>query len=144
MSTIEWIKDREQVLAIIIPADYKPVASEFITPDTYKQQVGFIVYPKDGVIVPHLHKEVERHLRGMSEVLFVRVGHCWVDFYRNDKTLHSSLELRTGDTLVLVSGGHGFRMLADTIFLEMKQGPYVGAQEKERFGDGKAKLLQSL
>lgn len=133
MSAIEWIRHGEQALGIIIPGDYKPVSSEFITPDTYKQQVGFIVYPKDGAITPHLHKEVHRNLRGMSEVLFVRSGHCWVDFYLDDKTLHGSRELKAGDVLVLISGGHGFRMIEDTTFLEVKQGPYVGSHEKERF-----------
>lgn len=133
MNTIEWIKNGEQVLAIIIPADYTPSASEFITPDTYKQQVGFIVYPRDGEIVPHIHREVERKLLGTSEVLLVREGHCWVDFYRNDRTPCCSRELKTGDILVLVSGGHGFRMITATAFLEVKQGPYVGINEKIRF-----------
>lgn len=133
MNTIEWIKSGEQVLAIIIPSDYEPTGSEFVTPDTYKQQVGFIVYPRDGHIVPHIHREMERNLRGTSEVLFVRKGHCCVDFYREDKTLVCTRELFQGDTLILVNGGHGFRMMAPTVFIEVKQGPYIGPREKERF-----------
>jgi len=35
--------------------------------------------------------------------------------------------------VLLVSGGHGFRQLEDTVFLEIKQGPYPGAVEKEAF-----------
>lgn len=130
---IEWIKRNEHVLAIIIPAEYEPDATEFITPDSYKQQVGFVVYPKGGEIVPHIHHEMERNLLGTSEVLLVRHGHCWVDFYLKDKSPFCTRELKTGDVLVLVSGGHGFRMIADTTFLEVKQGPYVGEQEKEHF-----------
>jgi hypothetical protein len=42
-------------------------------------------------------------------------------------------ELREGDILLLVDGGHGFRMLEDTVFVEIKQGPYTGLDEKERF-----------
>ncbi len=41
--------------------------------------------------------------------------------------------MSTGDILVLVSGGHGFRMLEDTVLMEVKQGPYTGLKEKERF-----------
>jgi hypothetical protein len=130
---IEWIKHNEQVLGLIIPSGYTPSTSEFITPDSYKQQVGFIVYPKDGAIVPHVHHEMERNLHGTSEVLLLRRGHCWVDFYLNDKSFFCSRELKTGDVLLLVDGGHGFRMVEDTVFLEIKQGPYVGVQEKERF-----------
>ncbi len=136
---IEWIKHGEDVLGLIIPSDYDPSASEFITPDSYKQQVGFIVYPKDGAIVPHIHHEMERCLHGTSEVLLVRHGHCWVDFYLGDKSPFCSRELKTGDVLVLVSGGHGFRMIEDTSFLEIKQGPYVGEQEKERFPAAKTR-----
>ncbi len=130
---IQWIKNDEQVLGLIISAEYEPDATEFITPDSYKQQVGFIVYPKDGTIVPHIHHEMERNLRGTSEVLCVRQGRCWVDFYLQDKSPLCSRELKTGDVLVLVSGGHGFRMIEETTFLEIKQGPYIGVQEKERF-----------
>jgi hypothetical protein len=130
---IEWIKNDEQVLAIIIPNEYEPAKSEFITPDSYKQQVGLIVYPKGGIIVPHLHHDLPRELLGTSEVLFLKNGRCWVDFYLEDKTLFKSRELKKGDVLLLVSGGHGFRMIEDTVFLEIKQGPYIGEHEKERF-----------
>ena len=133
MGTIERITHDEQVLAIIVPADHGPADSQFITPDDYKQQVGFIVYPADGEIVPHLHHELERNLHGTSEVLLVKSGRCEVDFYLDDKSFYCSRELRPGDVLILVSGGHGFRMIEDTVFLEVKQGPYIGPQEKERF-----------
>jgi len=130
---IERIKHGEQVLAIIITEDYEPENSKFITPTSYKQQVGFIVYPKGGMIVPHLHHELQRDLLGTSEVLLLKKGHCQVDFYLEDKTLLCSRELKRGDLLLLVSGGHGFRMIEDSVFLEIKQGPYIGEQEKERF-----------
>jgi hypothetical protein len=136
MNEIEWIKSGDRVLGVIVPAGYEPAASEFVTPDTYKQQVGFIVYPSDGSIEPHVHREMERNLRGTSEVLVVRRGRCWVDFYLDDQSFLCSRELKTGDTLVLVSGGHGFRMVEPTVFLEVKQGPYIGPEEKQRFGRG--------
>jgi len=51
----------------------------------------------------------------------------------DDKQLVATRELRTGDLMLMVGGGHGFRMLEDTVFLEVKQGPYIGIDEKERF-----------
>jgi hypothetical protein len=42
-------------------------------------------------------------------------------------------ELNVGDVMLMVGGGHGFRMLEDTVLLEIKQGPYTGENEKERF-----------
>lgn len=41
--------------------------------------------------------------------------------------------LREGDLILLVSGGHGFRCMEDTVLVEIKQDPYVGPDEKERF-----------
>ena len=41
--------------------------------------------------------------------------------------------LRTGDIILLASGGHGFTMLEETEMFEVKQGPYAGDGDKERF-----------
>ena len=47
--------------------------------------------------------------------------------------LVATRELLPGDIMLMVGGGHGFRMLEDTVLLEVKQGPYTGLDEKERF-----------
>ncbi len=133
MSSVEQIKEGNRVLAIIVPADFAPTNSKFVTPGTYEQQVGFIVYGAGETIVPHMHRDIERNLQGTKEVILVRDGHCWVDFYLEDKSLKCSRELKPGDIVVLVSGGHGFRMIENTVLLEIKQGPYMGDSEKERF-----------
>jgi hypothetical protein len=116
---IHTILDHETVIAIHIPATYTPEKTEFLTPDTYKQQTGFIIYPAGGEIVPHIHHEVERNLKGMSEVLLVKKGRCLADFYRQDKTYLCTRELNSGDVLLLVSGGHGFRMIEHTVVIEI-------------------------
>ena len=131
--SIEWIKHNEDVLAVIIASEYSPDDTEFITPDSFLQQVGFIVYPSESEIEPHIHKKIDRYITGTSEVLLVRKGHCWVDFYLQDKTQYCSRELKTGDIVALVNGGHGFRMIQNTVFIEIKQGPYLGERDKERF-----------
>jgi hypothetical protein len=76
---------------------------------------------------------LERHLVGTSEVIVVRRGRCEIDIYDNDRTLIASRELRPGDIMLMTGGGHGFRMLEDTVLLEVKQGPYTGLDEKEHF-----------
>jgi hypothetical protein len=42
-------------------------------------------------------------------------------------------EVRSLDLKLMVGGGHGFRMLEDTVLLEFKQGPQTGLDEKGRF-----------
>lgn len=32
---MEWIKQNEKVMALIIPSIYTPVSTEFVTPDSY-------------------------------------------------------------------------------------------------------------
>jgi hypothetical protein len=129
----EWIERDGRPLAYIIRASVMPEKTTFLTPNDFKQQVGFVVYPKGGVIQRHVHRPLERHLVGTSEVLVVKKGHAEIDIYDSDRTLVATRELRSGDVMLMVGGGHGFRMLEDTVFLEIKQGPYTGVDEKERF-----------
>jgi hypothetical protein len=56
-----------------------------------------------------------------------------LDLYTDDQVLLCSREVVSGDVVLLLSGGHGFHLLEDTVLLEVKQGPYVGLQEKELF-----------
>ncbi|MCK4727142.1 MAG: hypothetical protein KAT29_15120, partial [Anaerolineales bacterium] len=78
-------------------------------------------------------RPLERHIVGTSEVLVVKKGRCQIDIYNDAQELVATRELRAGDVLLLVSGGHGFHMLEDTVFLEIKQGPYIELDEKEQF-----------
>lgn len=130
---VESIECDGQLIATIIRAEKMPDETEFVTGDDVKQQVGFVVYPEGGIIPRHIHVPMERHLRGTSEVLVVRKGILEADFYTEAKEFICTRLLRQGDVLLLVSGGHGFRCLKDTVLLEVKQGPYLGPQEKQRF-----------
>jgi hypothetical protein len=130
---VEKIFWEEQCLAYIIRASFLPERTTFLTPPDYKQQVGYVVYPAGGEIQRHVHRPLERHLVGTSEVLLVRQGCCEVDIYNNDHLLVATRELREGDIMLMVGGGHGFRMVDDTVLIEVKQGPYTGIDEKERF-----------
>ena len=120
-------------LCYIIRAELTPDSTTFVTPPHFKQQVGFIAYPEGGEVQRHVHLPLERHLVGTSEVLLVRKGRCILDVYDDAKGLVASRELHTGDLMLMVGGGHGFRMLEDTVLLEVKQGPYLDCEEKERF-----------
>lgn len=133
MSAVEIIAWQDKPLAYVIRNELLPDKTTFVTPSEFKQQVGFVVYQSGGEVARHLHRPLERHLIGTSEVLILRKGRCIMDVYNNDKALVASRELHEGDIMLMVDGGHGFRMLEDTVFLEVKQGPYTGIDEKERF-----------
>ena len=133
MEFVEHISFEGKPLAYIIRSEIAPKKTTFLTPSDFKQQVGFVVYPKGGEIQRHVHRPLERHLIGTSEVIVVRQGRCEIDIYNNQRQLVATEQLREGDILLMVDGGHGFRMLEDTVFLEIKQGPYTGLDDKERF-----------
>jgi uncharacterized protein with PhoU and TrkA domain len=133
VDSVEHIVCDGKPLAYIIRAEMAPDKTTFLTPPEFNFQVGFVVYPQDGEIVRHVHRPLERHIVGTSEVLIVRKGRCEIDIYNDDYRLVATRELRTGDVMLMVGGGHGFRMLEETILLEVKQGPYTGLEEKERF-----------
>jgi hypothetical protein len=133
MEFFEQIAWMDRPLAYIIRRELTPAATTFLTPSDLPQQLGFVVYPAGGEIKAHLHRPLERTIRGTAEVLVVKKGRCEVDIYNLLKEPVATRELREGDILLLVSGGHGFRIMEDTVFLEIKQGPYTGLDEKERF-----------
>jgi len=133
MELIENITWQGVPLAYIIRGKLNPTQTTFLTPPEFKQQVGFIVYPAGGEIQRHVHRPLERHLIGTSEVVIVRRGRCEIDLYNDERQLVAVRELGQGDIMLMVTGGNGFRMLENTVFLEVKQGPYTGLEEKERF-----------
>jgi mannose-6-phosphate isomerase-like protein (cupin superfamily) len=132
--SIEYIKTADNVLtSIIIRRDYQPTETTFITNPNLAQQVGFVVYPPGGVIKRHIHKNVDRQNISSSEALIVREGRLEIDIYDRNKVLLATRELQAGDFVLMVSGGHGFRILETTVLLEIKLGPYAGAADKELF-----------
>lgn len=133
MDPIEHITWQDTALCYIIRGTFLPERTTFLTRPEFKQQVGYVVYPAGGEVKRHVHKPLERHLVGTSEVLVVKQGRCLIDIYNDDRELVATRELSTGDVMLMVGGGHGFRMLEDTILLEIKQGPYTGLDEKEHF-----------
>jgi hypothetical protein len=129
----ETISHKNQTLCIIIRSSFLPDKTTFLTPPDYKQQVGFVVYPKGGEIARHAHIPLERHLVGTSEVILVKKGSCLLDIYNDARELVATRELGAGDLMLMIAGGHGFRLIEDTVLIEIKQGPYTGIEEKERF-----------
>lgn len=130
---IEQIKHQDQVLAIIIRANYHKEGISFFTPGDFSQQLGYMNRPKGYVIDPHVHNLVERKVTLTQEVLYIKTGSVRVDFYDDDQNYLESTTIGTGDVILLAAGGHGFEMLENAEIIEVKQGPYCGDEDKVRF-----------
>ena len=130
---VQRICNGDEMLALIIRADYEAEGIEFFTPDEFSQQIAYMNRPEDYVIPPHVHNPVARSVAYTKEVLFIRSGKLRVDFYTDEQAyLHSTI-LNAGDVIFLATGGHGFEMLEDTQMIEVKQGPYAGDNDKPGF-----------
>lgn len=130
---IETIKHEALVLAIILRRNFQREGIEFLTPNNFSQQLGYMKRPQGYVIAPHVHCPVKREVHYTKEVLFIRSGRLRVDFYDEQKHYLQSSFLEEGDVILLAYGGHGFEMLEECEIIEVKQGPYAGEGDKERF-----------
>ena len=124
MGTVQFIKKKETIIAIIIKNNYSCEGVDFITPGDYSQQVAYMHHPTGKVIDAHLHNLVHRNVVMTQEVLFIKKGKLRVDFYDNYEDYLESTVLESGDVILLVSGGHGFTVLEEVEMIEVKQGPY--------------------
>ncbi len=119
-------------LAYIVQAAWLPDKTTFVTPDSFSLQMGMIVYGQGESIPSHVHRPITRQVEGTNEVVSVRRGECDIDIYDSDRKFVCTRRLKVGDTVLLLGGGHGFRMIEDTVLFEVKQGPYAGGMDKER------------
>lgn len=130
---IENITYHDQLLALIVSHKFSESGIHFFTPNELSQQLAYMHHPVGKVIPPHVHNPVPREVQYTQEVLLIKKGKLRVDFYNNQQQYLESRILEDGDVILLVTGGHGFEVLEEIEMIEVKQGPYVGDQDKTRF-----------
>lgn len=130
---IDKIFHNNDLLAVIIRHSYKKEGVEFLTPDSFSQQLGYMNRPAGYNIQPHVHNIVSREVQLTQEVLYIKSGLIRVDFYSDQQKYLESRVLAAGDVILLAYGGHGFEVLQACEMIEVKQGPYAGENDKTRF-----------
>ena len=130
---VEKIEHGGAMLALIVRREFAEPGIHFFTPNELSQQLAFMRHPAGKVIGAHVHNPVTRTVAYTQETLFIRRGRLRVDFYDNDQAYLESRELRGGDVILLIQGGHGFEVLEELEMFEVKQGPYAGDEDKTRF-----------
>ena len=130
---IEKIIYENSCLAIIVRSSFDSPGINFFTPNEYSQQLAFMSHPEGKVIQPHVHRKVHREVYYTQETLFIRKGKLQVDFYSDEQKYLERRVLNSGDVILLIKGGHGFKVLEDLEMFEVKQGPYAGDEDKIKF-----------
>ena len=130
---VERVEFAGQLLAIIIRETFRTPGIHFFTSPDLSQQLAYMHHPAGKRIEAHIHNPVSREVSLTQEVLLIRRGRLRVDFYDTGKRYLESHILGAGDVILLVSGGHGFEALDELEMIEVKQGPYVGDNDKSVF-----------
>ncbi len=133
MADLEEIRAGETLIALILRASFHKAGINFLTGPESSLQLGQMTRPRGDVVIPHQHKPIRREVVGTMEAVLLRRGRVRADLYDSDRQLVAQRELGEGDLILLAGGGHGFTMLAESDLVEVKQGPYAGQDDKERF-----------
>ena len=122
------------VLARHVPASEAWAGGlQFFSPDGDYVQVGTWGYQAGKELLAHTHSEVPREVLWTQEVLYIRKGSIRANIYDSRDQKVEELIAGEGDVLMLLRGGHGYHILEDgTQVLEIKNGPYVGANADRR------------
>ena len=130
---IETIEAEGKVLAIVLRSGHESQGVQFFSRPEYPLQLGLLQHSKDTHIKPHIHHSTTKIVNEIQEVLHLEYGRVEAEFFRNSGQRVASCLLNEGDTILLVSGGHGFRILEETKMLEIKQGPYESREEDKKY-----------
>lgn len=127
---IFYYKNKEDLIAIVIKSNIDRNETEFLTPNSFFQQVGFIVRRKGDIIKAHYHNRLERKITLTQETLFIKKGKLRVRLYSKEGIKIKNIILNQGDVIFLAGGGHGFDVMENTEIIEVKQGPYIAEKDK--------------
>lgn len=133
MEPIERIEAGGKSIAIIVRNDFNQPGVNFFSPFEFSQQLGILIHPPGHEVKAHLHNVIARDVRVTQEVLHIIEGKVEIALYDENKEFMTTRFLTKGDTILLAYGGHGIKILEPSKILEVKQGPYVGREDKEFF-----------
>ena len=125
-------KNNKLLAMIFTPGDYKN-EKHFLTEDSNEFQIAQFNLDEATEIKRHIHRDQERKINKTSEVIIVNEGSLELEIYDEELKLVTKEIVNQGQVIALFNGGHGFKTLSKSKFLEVKQGPYVEDQDKERF-----------
>lgn len=125
-------KDGTILAKHIRPEDWNDGLS-FFSNDNEFIQVGAWKYDAGKELLAHIHNEVERKITRTCETLYIVSGAIHAKIYDLDENFVDEFDAEQGDIVILLDSGHGYSILQDdTRVLEVKNGPYLGAETDRR------------
>ena len=131
---IEKIVHKKILFALIVRGKFRKKSGiNFFTSKKATQQFGYMKHKKNHIIKPHSHNKRSTEILRTTEVILVLKGALRVDFYDNKKKYLFSKIIKEKDIIMLIHGGHGFKVLKNIEMIEVKQGPYSLSSDKTKF-----------
>jgi len=130
---IKKIEKNKKTIALIIPKGLEKEGTNFFTDNDNPLQVGILNRKKGVKISPHIHRKSKRIINQTQEIIYIEKGKVRANFYDEEGKKAKSVILNPGDTVLLISGGHGFDLLKDSKALVIKQGPYHSIKEDKSY-----------
>jgi len=131
---IEKVLHQKKLFALIVRKQFRKKSGiNFFTDNSATQQFGYMKHEKNHLIKPHLHNKRQSKIFSTSEVIILLKGILRVDFYDNKEKYLFSKKVYANDIIMLVNGGHGFKVIKDIEIIEVKQGPYSLIKDKKKF-----------
>lgn len=128
------IKCGETVLTRLIAESDAESGLNFFSKDSDFIQAGIWKnYEKGKTLSAHIHNMVERSANRTYELLYIIRGCIEASIYDLDGNYIDKMTVQQGEILILLECGHGYTIMEeDTTVLEVKNGPYLGADVDRR------------
>ncbi len=140
---IEKVIHKKKLFALIVRGRFrKKTGINFFTENSATQQFGYMKHKKNYVIKPHKHNQRLTKILTTTEIIILFKGILRVDFYDNKKMYLFSKKIFGKDIIMLINGGHGFKVLKDVEMVEVKQGPYKLSRDKVKFDNVDEKKIR--
>ena len=131
---IEKVLHKKKLFALIVRGKFRKKSGiNFFTDESDTQQFGYMKHKKNHLVKPHYHNKRLTKILMTTEVIILFKGILRVDFYDNRKKYLFSKKIFKNDVIMLVNGGHGFKVIKNVEMLEVKQGPYSLSRDKVKF-----------
>lgn len=126
---MQEIKCNGKTIAIFHSTNDWKDGLDFLTSDSSFIQAGTWWYQNGKNLAAHKHLIHERESNITQEVIVVLTGRLLAELFDDNDMLFYTKELKPGDIGIMLSHGHGYKILEDnTKVVEIKNGPYPGPE----------------
>ena len=140
---IEKIYHKKKLFALIVRSKFrKKRGINFFTPKETTQQFGYMKHKRGYIVKPHKHNKRLTNIIRTTEVILLLKGSLRTDFYDEKRKYLFSKIINEKDIIMLVHGGHGFKVLKNVEMIEVKQGPYSLKKDKIKFDEVNEKKVR--